>query len=43
MEEEDDDDNISIYFQRDFSNFLFPMSRGLACCINLQPGGPGDF
>jgi len=26
-----------------FSNFLFPMSRGLACCINPQPGGPGGF
>jgi len=26
-----------------FSTFLFPMSRGLACCTNLQPGGPGDF
>jgi len=21
----------------------FSMSRGLACCINPQPGGPGDF
>jgi len=26
-----------------FRNFLFPMSRGLTCCINPQPGGPGDF
>jgi len=26
-----------------FSNFLFPISRGLACCIKPQPGGPGDF
>jgi len=26
-----------------FSNFLFLMSRGLACCINPQPGGAGDF
>ena len=26
-----------------FSNFLFLMSRGLACCINPQPGGPCDF
>ena len=23
--------------------FFFLMSRGLACCINPQPGGPGDF
>jgi hypothetical protein len=22
---------------------FFSMSRGLVCCINPQPGGPGDF
>jgi hypothetical protein len=25
------------------NNVLFWTSRGLACCINPQPGGPGDF
>jgi len=25
------------------ASFFFPMSRGLACCTNPQPGGPVDF
>ena len=34
----------SVFLMGFFSNFLFfSMSRGLACCINPQPGGPGDF
>jgi hypothetical protein len=24
------------------ANSFLPMSRGLACCINPQPGGPGQ-
>jgi len=36
---------LKIYFTNGlFSNSLsLAMSRGLACCINPQPGGPGDF
>ena len=26
-----------------FSNFVFTMRRRLACCVNLQPGGPVIF
>ena len=35
-----DVDGLAMLF---VSSFLFPTSRGLACCINPQPGGPGYF